>query len=76
MQGYSAGMGLLSLQARHERRVQVVRLHKAGHNYNVIAEEARFSHMGALTTEKLPREKGRRQGALGCTGPMIGSFVS
>jgi len=41
-------MRLLSRDARHERRVQVVRLRKAGHTYDEIAQQTGLSRTGVF----------------------------
>jgi transposase len=41
-------MRLLSRDARHERRVQVIRLRKAGHTYDEIAQQTGLSRTGVF----------------------------
>jgi len=41
-------MSSLSHEARHERRVQVIRLRKPGHTYDEIAALTGLSHTGVF----------------------------
>jgi hypothetical protein len=56
-------MRSLSREARHERRVQVIRLRKAGLTYEQIAEQTGLSRTGCLTSAAVTRR--RRCGAEG-----------
>ncbi|MFO1268175.1 MAG: IS630 family transposase [Rubrivivax sp.] len=53
-------MRSLSPEARHERRVQVVRLRKAGHGYDAIAEQTGLSRTGVFNICKRHREAGAK----------------
>lgn len=44
----ATGMGKLSRDARHERRVQVIRLRKAGLTYMQIAQQTGLSRTGVF----------------------------
>ena len=53
-------MRSLSREARHERRVQVIRLRKAGHTYDEIAELSGLSRTGIFNICKRHKEGGAK----------------
>ncbi|WP_197370838.1 IS630 family transposase [Ralstonia pseudosolanacearum] len=53
-------MRTLPREARHERRVQVIRLRKAGHTYDEIAEQTGLSSTGVFNICKRHQELGAK----------------
>lgn len=56
----STDMRSLSREARHERRVQVIRMRKAGYSYDEIAQQTGLSRTGVFNICKRHRESGAK----------------
>ena len=53
-------MSSLTPQARHERRVQVIRLRKSGYTYDEIAEQTGLSRTGVFNICRRHQESGAK----------------